>query len=121
LPDGSLSFRFEGRGEQVTGGQAAVGPPFLGDRQDLLLAGQVVELVVGLDGLTERQVTRQHDVFAAESDKQGTLYRPRAYPGDSGELGDDLVVGQAAQRLLVQAAVRQPFGEVAEGADLPPR
>jgi hypothetical protein len=112
--------RLEGRGEQVAGGQAAVRPPLLGDRQDLLLAGQVVELVAGPDGLTERQVARQHDVFAAESDEQGTLDRPRAYPGDGSEHGDDLVIGQAAQRLLVQAAVREPFGEVAEGADLPP-
>src|SRR5207248_3548519 len=42
---------FEGRGEQLTGGQAAVGPACVGDRDDLLLARQVVELVFALHGL----------------------------------------------------------------------
>ena len=35
----------EGGGEQVAGGQAAVGPPFLGDGENLLLRGQAVEVV----------------------------------------------------------------------------
>src|SRR6266516_1964481 len=60
--------RFEGGGEQVAGRQAAVGPPFLGDGQDLLLGGQVFQLIDGLDGLMERQVARQDDVLAAERD-----------------------------------------------------
>ena len=81
----------------------------------------MVELVGGLDGLAEREVARQDDVFAAERDEQGALHGPRADPGNGGELGDELVVGQAAQHVLVQPAVRQPLGEVAERADLPPR
>ena len=55
----------EGGGEQVAGRQATVGPPFLGDSQDLLLGGQVVQLIGGLDGLAKRQVARQDDVLAA--------------------------------------------------------
>src|SRR6202035_2505958 len=50
----------EGRGEQVTGGQAAGWPPFFGDGDDLLLARQVVELLGALHGLAQRQVARQH-------------------------------------------------------------
>src|SRR5215467_15383372 len=61
--------RLEGGGEQVAGRQAAVGPPFAGDVEDLLLAGEVVEVVGGLDGLTERKVARQDDVLAAERDE----------------------------------------------------
>ena len=52
-------------GKQVAGRQAAVGPPFLGDGDDLLLGGAVVELIGGLDGLTEREVARQDDVSRA--------------------------------------------------------
>jgi hypothetical protein len=48
----------EGGGKQVACRQAAVGPPFLGDGEDLLLGGEVVELIGGLDGLTEREVAR---------------------------------------------------------------
>ena len=44
----------EGGGEQVAGRQAAVRPPFLGDSQDLLLGGQVVQPVGGLDGWDPR-------------------------------------------------------------------
>ena len=51
------------RRKQVAGRQAAVGPPFLGDGEDLLLGGEVVGLIGGLDGFTERKVARQHDVF----------------------------------------------------------
>jgi hypothetical protein len=80
-----------------------------------------VELIGGLDGLAERQVAWQDDVFSAERDEHGALYRPRAYPRNGGELCDELVVAQAAQGVLVQAAVGQPLGEVAERADLPPR
>jgi len=47
----------EGSGEQVAGRQAAVGPPFLGDGEDLLLRGEMVELIGGLDGLAKREVT----------------------------------------------------------------
>jgi hypothetical protein len=38
---------FEGGGEQVAGRQAAAWSPFLGDGQDLLLAGEVVQLIDG--------------------------------------------------------------------------
>src|SRR4030095_9131984 len=76
----------EGGGKQVAGGKAAVGAPFLGDGEDLLLGGEgvgggtagggplflggggallggggVVELVGDLDGLTEGKVARQDD------------------------------------------------------------
>jgi hypothetical protein len=47
-----------------------VGPPFLGDVEDLLLAGEVVEPVGGLDGLTEREVARQDDIFSLERDEE---------------------------------------------------
>jgi hypothetical protein len=39
----------EGGGEQVAGRQAAVGPPSVGDGQDLLLGGEVVELAGDLE------------------------------------------------------------------------
>src|SRR5215471_14415740 len=85
--------RLEGGGEQVAGRQAAVGPPFAGDVEDLLLAGEVVEVVGGLDGLAERKVVRQDDVFPAERDEHGALYGPRAYSRDRGELSDEFVIG----------------------------
>jgi len=37
--------RVERRGEEITGGQAAVGPPFFNARDDRLLTWQMVELV----------------------------------------------------------------------------
>jgi hypothetical protein len=58
--------RLEGGGKQVAGRQAAVGPPFLGDGEDLLLGGEVAELIGDQDGFTERKVARQDDVFPAE-------------------------------------------------------
>jgi hypothetical protein len=51
-------------GGEVTGRQAAVGPPLLGDRQNLPLAGEVVQLIDSLDGLALRQIARQDDVLA---------------------------------------------------------
>jgi hypothetical protein len=57
--------RLEGGGKQVASRQAAVGPPFLGDAEDLLLTGEVVELIGGLDSLTEREVAWQDDIFSA--------------------------------------------------------
>src|SRR5216684_2535629 len=96
----------EGGGKQVAGRQAAVRPPFLGDGEDLLLGGEVVELVRGPDGLTERE---------------GAWHGPGTYPRNRGELAHELIVWQPAQDLGVQPAVRQPRGEVAERADLPPR
>src|SRR6266849_6922335 len=111
----------EGGGKQVAGRQAAVGPPFLGDGEDLLLSGEVVELVGDLDGLTEREVARQDDVFSLERDDEGALHGPGTYPRNRGELCHELVVWQPAQDVRVQPAVRQPPGEVAERADLPPR
>ena len=41
-------------------------------------------------------------------------------PGNGGELGHELIVGQGAQHVLVQPAVRHPLGQVAERADLAP-
>src|SRR5215469_9829962 len=98
--------RLEGGREQVAGRQAAVGPPFAGDVEDFLLGGEVVELIRGPHGLAERKVARQDDVFPAERDEHGALDGPRAYPRDSGELCDELVIGQAAQGVLVQPPVR---------------
>src|SRR5215831_11940075 len=118
---GRPSGWLEGGGEQVAGGQAAVGPPFLRDGQHLLLRREVIELVGGPDGLAQREVARQHDVLPAQRDEHGALHGPRAYSGNRGELGHEFVVGQVAQGVLAQPAVRQPRGEVAEGADLPPR
>src|SRR5712691_11879265 len=111
----------EGGGEQVAGRKAAVGPPFLGDVEDLLLGGAVVELVSGLDGLSQRKVTGQHDVLPAEGDDERALHGPGTYPGNDRELRHDLVVGQAAQDIRVQPAVRHALGEVAECVGLPPR
>src|SRR6185437_3204764 len=69
LGDGGCPGRFGGGGEQVAGGQAAVGPPFLGDVEDLLLGGKAVEAIGGQDGLTQGQVAGQDDVFPAEGDE----------------------------------------------------
>ena len=79
------------------------------------------ELVRGLDGLAKREVTWQDDVFPLQRDEQGTLHGPRTDTRNSGELGDQLLVGQANQLVKVQPTVRQPLGEVPERADLPPR
>ena len=49
------------------------------------------------------------------------MCRPRTDPGDRGERSDEIVVGQCRQGLLVQPAIRQPLGEVAQRVDLPPR
>ena len=65
-----------------------------------------VELIGGLDGLAERQVAWQDDVFSAERDEHGALYRPRAYPGNGRELCHQLVVGETAQHVRVQPTVR---------------
>ena len=85
-----------------------------------MLAGEVVEPVGGLDGLTEREVARQDDVFSLERDEEGALHGPGTYPRDRGELRHELLVRQRAQDVRVQPAVREPLGEVAERADLPP-
>ena len=61
---GALGW-FKGGREQVAGGEAPVGPPFVGDGEHLLLGGEVVELIGGLDRFAQREVTRQHDVFSA--------------------------------------------------------
>jgi hypothetical protein len=45
------------------------------------------------------------------------LSGPWANPGDRRKRGDDLVVGQVAQRLGVQSTVGEPLGEVAQGGD----
>jgi hypothetical protein len=122
LARGNLRFRgaLEGGGKQVAGGQAPVGPPFLGHGEDLLFGGEVVELVGSPDGLAEREVARQDDVFSLERDDEGALHGPRAYPRYRGELCHKRVVWQVVQHGLIQPAVRQPLGEVAQRADLPP-
>ena len=43
---------------------------------------------------------------------------PRTDPGDRGERGDEVVVGQRSQRVLHQPTVRQPLGEVAEACPI---
>ena len=80
----------------------------------------MVEAVGGPDGLAKREVARQDDVFPPQGDEEGALHGPRADPGNRGELGDDLVVGQPAQDVRVQPAVGEALGEVAQRADLPP-
>src|SRR5580693_1924044 len=110
----------EGGGEQIAGREAAVGPPFLGDREDLLLRREMVEVVGGLDGLAERQVARQDDILPAERDEHRALHGPGADTGNLGQFREELVVGQAAQDVLAEPAVLQARGEVAERADLPP-
>ncbi len=59
--------------------------------------------------------------MSAERDDGGALHGQGVYPRNCGEVGHELVVGQAAQDVRVQAAVRHALGEVAECADLPPR
>jgi hypothetical protein len=70
----------------------------------------VVELIGELDRLPECEVARQYDIFSLERDDESALHCPRAYPGNRGELCHELVVWQAAQRVGVQLAVRQPPG-----------
>src|SRR4029077_2069742 len=86
--------RLEGGGKQVASRQAAVGPPFLGDVEDFLLAGEVVEPVGGLDGLTKREVARQDHIFSLERDEEGALYGPGTNSRDRGELRHELLVWQ---------------------------
>jgi hypothetical protein len=63
--------RLERGGEQVAGSEAAVGSPLVGDGQDFLLGGEVVELVCGPDRLAEREIGRQNDIFPLKRDDQG--------------------------------------------------
>jgi hypothetical protein len=51
-------------GKQVAGRQTAVRPPFLGDGENLLLGRKMVQLISGLDSLTERKIAGQNDVFS---------------------------------------------------------
>src|SRR5258705_10306055 len=96
-------------GEQVAGREAAIGPPFFGDGEDLRRGGEMVEPIRGLNRLSEREVARQHDVFPLERKDEGALDGPRTYPGNGGELGHELVVREAAQDLQGQPAVGQPL------------
>ena len=80
----------------------------------------MVELVRAPDCLAQRQVARQDHVFSAEGDEEDTLSGPGADPGDGGELGNELVVGQGAQDIGVESAVRQPLGEITQRPDLSP-
>ena len=86
-----------------------------------MLAGEVVELIGGLDGLTERKIARQDDVFSLERNDERALHGPGTYPRNCGELCYEIVVWQAAQDARVQPAIRQSLGEVTECVDLPPR
>jgi hypothetical protein len=81
----------------------------------------VIEPVGGLDGLAQREIAGQDDVFTLQRDDEGTLHGPRANAGDGGELGHQLLVRQLAQDIAVQPAVRHPPSQVPERADLPPR
>jgi hypothetical protein len=93
----------ESGGKQVAGRQAAVGPPFLGDGEDLLWAGEVIPLIGGLNGLTERKVARQDDVFSLEREDEGALRSPGTYPRNRGELRQELVVN--LPRLVLPAGL----------------
>lgn len=73
--------RLEGGGEQLAGGQAAVGSPFLGDGEDLLLGGKVVEPIHGLDGLAESEVARQDDALSLQRDDEGACTVQGPMPG----------------------------------------
>jgi hypothetical protein len=66
----------------------------------------VIEAVCCADGLAQGEVTGQHDVLATQRDDEGTLRRPRAYPGDLGERRDQLVVRRSGQHLRVKPPVR---------------
>ena len=81
----------------------------------------MVELVGGLDGLTEREVARRNDVFSLGAIRRAPCRRSRDRSRNRGERRHELVVRQPAQDLRVQGlqAVRKPLGEVAERADLP--
>ena len=89
---------FEGGRKQVAGRKAAVGPPLLGDGEDLLFAGTVVEFIGGLDGLTERKIARQDDVFSLERNNERTLHGPGTYPRNCGELCLEIVVCQVCSK-----------------------
>jgi hypothetical protein len=73
----------------------------------------VVQLVGVAYSLAQREVAGQHYIFSVQSEDQGSLHGPGTYPGNLAELGDDVLVGQCAQRVSVQPAVGQPLGEVA--------
>jgi len=61
----------------------------------------VVEPIGGLDGLAEREVAGQDDIFSLERDEEGALHGPGTYPRNRRELGQELVVWQPAQGVLV--------------------
>ena len=77
-------------------------------------------------GLSWRKVSTLRDLAdrltdgRLDQDVLSALHGPRADPGDRGELGQEIIVGQGAQHVLVQPAVGQPAGQVAQRADLPP-
>jgi hypothetical protein len=80
----------------------------------------VIQPVHGPDGPAEGEVAGEDDVLPLQGDEHRPLHGPRADPGDGRQLGEDLVVGQAAQPVCVQPAVGEPLRQVAQRADLPP-
>src|SRR4051812_27259590 len=93
---------FESGGEEVAGGQAAVGPPVLRDGENLFLGRAAVEPIGGLHGSAEGEVAREDDVFSLQGDEKGALDGPWADSGNGGQLGQDVVVRQAAQDAGIQ-------------------
>jgi hypothetical protein len=112
--------RLVGRREQVGRREAAVRTPLLGDVEDLLLGWAVVEGVGALDGLAQREVAGKNDVRSSQRDEKRALRRPGTDAGYGGQCGDEFFVGQPAQDVGVQPAVRQPLGQIPQGGDLPP-
>jgi hypothetical protein len=108
------------RREQVHDGQAAVGPPRLGDLQHLLVAGQLVEPVDAPDRPAQRQVALQDHVVTVESDDQEALHRPRADARYRGQGGQDHVVRAAPEELVAEFAGGEPLGQSAQRLDLAP-
>ena len=66
-----------------------------------LVGWELVQLIGGLDGLTERKIARQDDVFSLERNDERALHGPGTYPRNCGELCYEIVVRQAAQGDLV--------------------
>jgi hypothetical protein len=97
-----------------------VRPPFLGDAKDLLLAGEVVEPIGGLDGFTEREVARQDDIFRWSAMRRAPCTVQGPIPGTAVSSAMSSSSGSALKTSGFSLPSEKPFGEVAECADLPP-